>query len=467
MTHADQPARARQALRALGVVIVGAALARLGLLLLTAGLGPVIVDERHYHELASSLVAGRGFAWADGTPTSIRPPLYPAFVAAVWVAVGQPSLLAVRAAQALLSLAVVALTWLLARRVAGDRAALASAAIVAFYPPFLFSTATLLSEPLFMALALGALLASLDALDGRWPAAVAAGALCGLASLTRSILWPFPLAVAGLLVVGGQGRLPRRLALAVLLVAAHAAVLAPWAARNTALQGTPTIVDTMGGLNLWMANSDATPADRMWDAVHQGGPEAFAAAFQTAHGGAGATEGQKDKWGQREAFAYMAAHPGLTLARAVRKVADLWGLDREVVAGIQRGYYRVPAAAAAALAVASVAAYPALALLAVVGMARVRGDRWQAHALLLGLVAFTCLMHALVFGHPRYRLPLVPILAVYAGSCLAARGWRELGPRRGALAAAASLGLCAIWAREVLVRDADRLAEFVRRLVGA
>ena len=32
----------------------------------------------------------------------------------------------------------------------------------------------------------------------------------------------------------------------------------------------------------------------------------------------------------------------------------------------------------------------------------------------------------MVFGHPRYRLPLTPILAVYAGAAVSGRAWRRL-----------------------------------------
>src|SRR3546814_1865672 len=42
-----------------------------------------IVDEQHYHELATHLARGDGFAMNTG-PTSMRPPLYPFFVAATW-----------------------------------------------------------------------------------------------------------------------------------------------------------------------------------------------------------------------------------------------------------------------------------------------------------------------------------------------------------------------------------------------
>ena len=81
--------------------------------------GTGIVDEQHYAQLASSLRAGDGFAWGPGQPTSLRPPLYPALLAAVWTVAGDGNLQAVRFVQILLALATTGLVFLLGRRVFG------------------------------------------------------------------------------------------------------------------------------------------------------------------------------------------------------------------------------------------------------------------------------------------------------------------------------------------------------------
>src|SRR5262245_59986323 len=41
----------------------------------TPDLGTVIVDERHYAQIASNVLDGVGFAWDASHPTSLRPPL--------------------------------------------------------------------------------------------------------------------------------------------------------------------------------------------------------------------------------------------------------------------------------------------------------------------------------------------------------------------------------------------------------
>ncbi len=446
--------------RSLAAVVLAAVVVRCVLLIATGEASPRIVDERHYHELATSLVEGRGFAWGSGVPTSIRPPLYPAFIAVLWGLWGEPSLLLVRVAQSALSVGLVVLTWMLGRRLFDDRVGVAAAAVLALYPPFLMANLTLLSEVLFMVLLTSAMLLAAGRERKVEPLrAGMAGMLFGLASLTRSVVWMFPPVLALLLVVvPGTTPLRRRALAAVLLLAGHVVVLAPWAIRNTRVQGVPVVVDTMAGFNLWMANSDATPADRMWAAVDQGGAEAFAEAFTVEYGTGPRTEGEKDRWGRSKAMAYMLANPAITVRRALIKIADLWGLDREFAAGVSRGYYTMPAALALTITVAMVISFPIVALLAAVGLTLVPWRPTVDHWAVLLLIAYTAAMHAVVFGHPRYRLPLMPFLVVYASAALLAprQAWQ---PRvwRVATCALLAAGLAGIWARELFVRDVHRV----------
>ena len=80
---------------------------------------------------------------------------------------------------------------------------------------------------------------------------------------------------------------------------------------------------------------------------------------------------------------------------------------------------------------------------------------WRSHLLLILLVLFVTALHSIVFGHPRYRLPLMPILAVYAGAAVSGRAWRRLreGWHVTLLPAALAVGLAAIWATKFFVRD--------------
>ena len=68
------------------------------------------------------------------------------------------------------------------------------------------------------------------------------------------MLWPLPLILCPALLLLIDVPMARRIALAAVVFVAYAAVVGPWAIRNTRLQGVVTIVDTMSGLNLRMGN---------------------------------------------------------------------------------------------------------------------------------------------------------------------------------------------------------------------
>jgi 4-amino-4-deoxy-L-arabinose transferase-like glycosyltransferase len=369
----------------------------------------------------------------------------------------------VRWAQVAVSLLSVWLLYLVGCRVFDRRIALLAAAGLAVYPSLLFSGILLLTETLFVLLLLLFVYCLLE-LDRRPSAsmALATGAVLALCALTRSVMWPFILVLVALAWLGLRADRRTRATVIAGLLAGYALVISPWAARNTALQGTLTVVDTMGGLNLYMGNYEYTPEDRMWDAVSLTGDRYWAASLPP-HGPDGQpwTEGRKDKWAQRQALTYMAAHPWTTLRRSVLKLADFWGLERDFVAGVQRGYYSPPAWALGVGAVATTLGYILTAVLAAVGI-WLAPPPWRAHALLLLVVGFIAGVHAVVFGHSRYHLPLVPILLLYAASAFSARRWRDLLTGRPALLAAATIALLVVvWSREIVVRDWDRIRALV------
>jgi 4-amino-4-deoxy-L-arabinose transferase-like glycosyltransferase len=431
-------------------------------------MGLQIVDEQHYATLAGSLFRGHGFAWAEGQPTSLRPPLYPFVVASVWKVAGGESVQAVRAVQTALSLATVVLVYILAHHVFDRGAALLAAAVVCLYPSLLFSGVLLLTEILFSFLLVALALLYARLMKRPTPlAAIAVGVALGLAALTRSVLWPFPLVLAPLTFASVTGTKRRRAAMAGIVVIGYAIVVVPWAVRNTRVQGTLTIVETLGALNLRMGNYEHTPMDRMWDAVSLTGEQSWSYDLGREHPEARYwTEGRKAQWAQAKALKYMLQHPGVTLERAVVKFADFWGLERELVAGLREGLYHPPAWLAW-LAVAALAlSYPLVALGAVLGMFRAVPANRGTHALVLSIIVFMAAIHTPVFGHSRYHLPLVPFLAVYAAAGVAGRCWEGLLVtwRRAAAPIIAMAVLVGIWAHEILLRDTERLRDLFRML---
>src|SRR5262245_6207613 len=129
--------------RALAVALVIGALLRGVILWNTTGLGTEIVDEQHYATLAGNILDGHGFAWDADHPTSIRPPLYPGLVAAIWSVAGQGNLQAVRLVQILMALGTAGLIYSLGRRVFDAGVGRYAAALFWLYPSVLFFNFTI------------------------------------------------------------------------------------------------------------------------------------------------------------------------------------------------------------------------------------------------------------------------------------------------------------------------------------
>jgi hypothetical protein len=244
--------------------------------------------------------------------------------------------------------------------------------------------------------------------------------------------------------------------LSALLLTGYAMVVAPWAVRNTRLQGVTTIIDTMGGLNLRMGNFEHTPEDRMWDAIALQGDKSWYRALLSEFPNQSLSEGQKDKWAQRKALEYMWAHRVTTLRRSALKFADFWGLEREYAAGLVQGLYGPPRWVGLVASVVIIAAYGSLTVLFICGF-WLSPPQWRLHVLLLLPVAAITAVHTVVFGHSRYHLPLVPIMAIYAAQYLTVRP--DFRPFRPAIigAALSTLLMVGSWVRQIALVDAPHI----------
>jgi hypothetical protein len=74
--------------------------------------------------------------------------------------------------------------------------------------------------------------------------------------------------------------------------------------------------------------------------------------------------------------------------------------------------------------------------------------------------------HTIVFGHSRYHLPLIPLLALYGSAAAVAARWRVprivWSPAVAGAAVTVAL-LLSIWVRQIVYSDFARLASFFNR----
>ncbi len=402
-------------------------------------------DERDYNALALNLIHYGEYGNGPGNLLSLRPPLYPALVAGIYLLAGEENFQAVRLVQAVLSLAMVLLTYGLGRMLYSRRIALWAAGFVAFYPSFLGFNNLILTEVLFTFLLLAFCVAVVHAVQRQSPGMVAlAGVALGLGALTRSVLWLFPPLLAGYLLWAWRGSALRRLSAAALAVLAFAVTLAPWTIRNTDLHQTFVTVDVMGGRNFMMGNYQHTPLFRSWDTIALQGDKSWIHEItETYPPQERDTQGKIDRLAFKQGMKFVLANPGLTLQRSAVKFFDFWGLERELIAGASQGFFGpLDRPVVLGLAVVVAGAYAAAIMLGIFGALLVPAADRRGPVLFVLLIVFVCGMHTVVFGHSRYHLPLMPFILLFAAG--AALNLGEIWRQRGRPAFWLGAGLCAL-----------------------
>jgi hypothetical protein len=374
---------------------------------------PLTHDEREYLALARSVSAGRGFTYDPrqevGTAQQFgRAPGYPLFLAVIGAgAQGDDAVPArVKIAQSIVGALGVWVIGLLARRAAGPAAGVAAAAIASLYPPLVWICAYVLSEALYSTIALITVLLvdlTLDRAEstntGSWMRrgellAAASGVAAGAAILVRpAMLFFLPLAALWLAA-------RRRVALAVLFLAAALLVVAPWTVRNLRVYDRFVLVASEGGVTFWTGNHPLARGEG--DLAANPDIKAAEIAFRAAHPGLTAEELEPLYY--HDALGYIAARPGWWLGLLVKKA-----FFTVVPAGpsytLHSPLYRV----------SSIASYVILLPFALLGIRAWRRGAHPPEALFL-LAASALIVCLLFFPQERFRIPVIdPTLIVCAG----------------------------------------------------
>ncbi len=199
-------------------------------------------DSHGYHRLAVNLVELHRFGTlaetGDWQPEVNRTPLYPAFLALDYVLLGATSPTGAVLVQILVSTLVVALAYRLGKLWGGQRVGMLVALVLSVEVGSVIYASQLMTETLFnCVLTASTLLWSLALRRRRWTYACVGGGLLGLGALVRPVLFYFGPVAALLAWLLGPRRDRRRWQIALALFAAFALVIAPWMARNHALTG--------------------------------------------------------------------------------------------------------------------------------------------------------------------------------------------------------------------------------------
>jgi len=245
--------------------------ATVGLLALAARLiylfiqGPSIApDSYDYLGHAKGLLERHVFS-RDATPWMLpsirRPPLYPAFLAALGATstqhAGLPALVQI-VLDVLVTIAVLAG----ARLVSSLPVAAVAAGVYALHPGAVPNSATIMSEGLFATLLVACVACLLVAcqISRPWISAIG-GLFLGAAVLCRAVALPLPFLLP--LCLLGFPEIRHRWKHAALLSLAAVIVVLPWSIRCTLVSGEPVLVQGTSGVNVYI------PSRTDWNQLDQ------------------------------------------------------------------------------------------------------------------------------------------------------------------------------------------------------
>lgn len=241
---------------------------RVGYVLMVLEPVPPGLDAIWYQLQGGSIRNGTGFVvprslfQPEQVPTAGFPPVYPAYQA-VWQSIFGDGPASVRLAGVVPATASIALAGVLGRRLAGPRAGLFTAGVVALDPTLVAVDGSTMSENVTVPLVLATVVVGHRLLaDGVRAHRVALlGILCGVAVLARQDLLLLIVLVGVPAVAWDRsvGR-PRRMAAVTMVVAVAATVVLPWAWRNEREVGAFTVSTISPSSVLAGSNCDETYA---------------------------------------------------------------------------------------------------------------------------------------------------------------------------------------------------------------
>ena len=215
-------------------------------------------DQGGYKQLAAAMARSGEFTrFPDSDvfiPEVIRTPGYPAFVAVIYKLFGERTL-PVAIAQGFVFALICLIVYAIAKRIAGERAAICAAFMTALFPPLPYYGALVLTEVWTTFVLSAAFLVCVRAMQrDRFGDFVLAGVLFSATTIVRPafVLLPFGLALAMPLLVPSERSRGRRIGQWAAFAVAAALTLAPWFTYNYVYLGRFTLSPAGGiGRGLW------------------------------------------------------------------------------------------------------------------------------------------------------------------------------------------------------------------------
>ncbi len=340
-------------------------------------------DSERYNVIAGELLRGEGFK------SPLTAPLYPLFLAGVYSVFGR-SFFAVRASQAFLGALSILIVFFLTEQISSKRAGIIAASIFAVYPFFIFFSGLLLTETLFIFILLGFILflgRLLKNPTGR--NALAAGIAGGVSVLIKPAMFYF---IFISLIYYLAARRNKKIAIGFcVLTAAFLITISPWPLYNLARHGRPDLLPASSITLYESFNPEAT-----------GGPAIHLIRWTREMRRMDGDE--LERYFRAEALRFIKENPARAVHLALIKQARFWSPVpnfseyRNIRYGLISFFSYVPV------------------LILCLWMVFSNRKNWNVFSHLCLPVIFFALLHAVMVGSIRYRVPVDPFIIILAAT---------------------------------------------------
>lgn len=346
-------------------------------------------DAPSWDGIAKNLISKKSFLEPTGEPTSIRPPIYPIFLAFIYLIFGF-NYKAVFIVQSVISSLTNVILFLLCSNFISLKVGMISSFVSVIWPPFVVYSGIICSETLYIFLLLTFLFFFLKENKKTWQN-LALGILLGVINLTRSTIVFYTIFLIFYNLFFGIST--RKVKEIIIITVVSFVVLLPWTIRNYLVFGRFLLINTAAGELFWSGTY------LKWDGVcKHDRDEDFFKKF-------GSIENpiDRDKEMFKEGIKNIINNPKGFIKLSVKKFFRFWfkPAGYEILKGkyilFARIYFFV---------------YIFLVLLCWGYLIKITKDK-ILHPLFVLILYFT-IMHNLLAPIPRYRLPIEHLILSFA-----------------------------------------------------
>jgi len=391
-------------------IFVLALLLRLGFIFLYP-LTEVRDDALGYDSIAKNIISGKGFAYGgEDFPTIRRGPIYPYFLASIYLVFGHNYDI-VRVFQATLDSVTAIILFLIGVSIFGRKVAYTASLIYALYFPAIANTSVLYMESLLTFLLAVTVLLLVKVLRGKelkWP--ICLGFMLGITTLCRPITILFPVFIFIVLLLKDGNLNKVNVIKGTLATLTMILVVSSWTIRNYVLFKRFVPVAFGGGQAFWTGNY--VPNDGIWigwddPAILEIGETALQRTSDPKM-----TLIEMDRIFLRKAIQNILDSPLASSMLLLKKLLRLYKFPSHggfSYGAIRRGWWTTRTKEAVR------AIYTLILLAGAYGMYGAK-NQWKDALPLFAVIIYFTLLHTVTFAVPRYHFPIIPYIIIFTGN---------------------------------------------------